>query len=56
MYKCRIILSALFLSLLFGEYDYSLEDINSSSEYYGEFIGTSYFPVQITLHYFGHYN
>ena len=56
MYKCRIILSALFLSLLFGEYDYSLEDINSSSEYYEEFVGTSYFPAQITLHYFGHYN
>ena len=38
------------------QYDYSLEDINPSSDYYGEDIGTSYFPDQVTLHYFGHYN
>ena len=56
MHKSRIILSALFLALVFGEYDYSLEDINSSSEYYGENVGTSYFEGQVTLHYFGHYN
>ena len=56
MHKSRIILAALFLALVFGEYDYSLEDINSSSEYYGQHVGTSYFPDQVTLHYFGHYN
>jgi hypothetical protein len=43
-------------SLSYGQYDYSLEDINSSSEYFGEDVGTSYFPSQVTLHYFGHYN
>ena len=56
MFNSRIILSTLLLSLVFGQYDYSLEDINSSSEYYGAHIGTSYFPEQVTLHYFGHYN
>jgi len=50
------IINFVFLALAFGEYDYSLEDINSSSEYYGENVGTSYFPGQVTLHYFGHYN
>ena len=52
----RIILSALFLSFVFGDYDYSLEDINSSSGYYQQNVGTSYFPNEVTLHYFGHYN
>ena len=52
----RFILSTLFISLVFSQYDYVLEDINPSSEYYGESIGTSYFPGQVTLHYFGHYN
>ena len=37
-------------------YDYSLEDLNTSSEYYEQNVGTSYFPDQVTLHYFGHYN
>ena len=56
MLNSRIILSTLCLSLVFGQYDYSLEDINSSSEYYEQNVGTSYFPEQVTLHYFGHYN
>jgi len=47
---------AFSLTLLFGQYDYSLEDINPSSEYYNQNIGTSYFSGQVTLHYFGHYN
>ena len=56
MYKSHIIFSVLFMSLVFGQYDYSLEDINSSSEYYEQNVGTSYFPNQVTMHYFGHYN
>ena len=56
MFNSRIILSTLCFSLVFGQYDYSLEDINSSSEYYEQNVGTSYFPDQVTLHYFGHYN
>ena len=56
MFNSRIILSTLCFSLVFGEYDYSLEDINSSSDYYEQYVGTSYFEGQVTLHYFGHYN
>ena len=56
MYKSKIILAILFFSFVFAEYDFSLEDINSSSDYFGENVGTSYFPDQITVHYFGHYN
>ena len=56
MFNNRIILSALSLSLIFGQYDYSLEDLNPSSEYYGQNVGTSYFSDQVTIHYFGHYN
>jgi len=52
----RIILSTLCLSLVFGQYDYSLEDLNSSSEYYQQNVGTSFFQGEVTLHYFGHYN
>ena len=44
------------LALIFGQYDYDLEDINSSSAYYQENIGASYFSGKVTLHYFGHYN
>jgi|TARA_B100001996_G_scaffold220936_2_gene169861 hypothetical protein len=43
------------ISILFGQYDYSLEDINPSSEFYGTNVGTSFFEGNVTLHYFGHY-
>ena len=56
MFNNHIILSTLCLSLVFGQYDYSLEDLNSTSNYFGENVGTSYFPDNVTLHYFGHYN
>jgi hypothetical protein len=47
---------AFSLTLLFGQYDYSLEDINTTSPFYGQNVGTSIFSGQVTLHYFGHYN
>ena len=56
MYKRQIILSALVLSLVFGQYDYSLEDINSTSDAYGTNISPSSYTGQVTLHYFGHQN
>ena len=56
MFNNHIILSTLCLSLVFGQYDYSLEDLNSTSNYFGDNVGTSYFPDNVTLHYFGHYN
>ncbi len=52
----NFLITSLLYSLSFGEYDYSLEDINPSSEYFGQNVGTSYFEDQVTLHYFGHYN
>ena len=53
MYKYFL---AFSLTLLFGQYDYELEDLNPTSEHYGGIIGTTYFSDQVTLHYFGHYN
>ena len=44
-----------FLTFAKGQYDYSLEDLNSSSLSYGEEIGTTYFQNHVTLHYFGHF-
>ena len=37
-------------------YDYSLTDINSSSETYLETINPVYFQDEITVHFFGHQN
>ena len=56
MFKNKFILFISIVTVSFGQYNYSLEDLNSSSSYYGEEVGTSYFPDQVTLHYFGHYN
>ena len=56
MFKNYSILAVLFVSFALSQYDYTLEDINPSSIYHGEDVGTSYFPDQVTLHYFGHYN
>ena len=50
-----ISLSAFFLSFIYCQYDYSLEDLNPSSEHYGDSIGVSFFTPKVTLHYFGHY-
>jgi len=51
-----LILSLVSFSILSGQYDYSLEDINVNSEYYGQSVGTSQFDNQVTIHYFGHFN
>ena len=53
MYKYIILFS---LTFLLGQNDYSLEDLNSTSDYYQEYVGTSYFQGDVTIHYFGHYN
>ena len=52
----NFLITSLLFSLSFGEYDYSLEDINPSSDYVGQNVGTSFFEGEVTLHYFGHYN
>ena len=46
----------LLMSSLFAQYDYNLEDLNSSSETYTSFVDTSYFEGSISLHYFGHFS
>ena len=56
MIKLNLLLPIMCVSFALGEYDYSLQDINPSSEYYEQNVGTSLFPGEITLHYFGHYN
>ena len=56
MRKIHILLSILCASFIFGQNDYSLEDINESSDFFGQNVGTSYFSGEVTLHYFGHYN
>ena len=50
-----ITIKLLTLSVIVAQYDYSLEDLNSSSPSYGESIGASYFQNHVTLHYFGHF-
>ena len=45
----------LIISAAMGQYDYSLEDPNPSSEYYGNNVGTTFFGGKITMHYFGHF-
>jgi len=54
--KWMLILSLVSFSILSGQYDYILEDINMNSEYYGQSVGTSLFDNQVTIHYFGHFN
>ena len=45
----------LFSSLLFSE-DFQLQDLNESSDYFGQIIGPSSFQNSVSLVYFGHYN
>ncbi len=56
MFKIISILTLLTFSIVFGQYDYNLEDLNSSSQFYGQEVGTSTFPEKVSVHYFGHYN
>ena len=46
----------VLFAISLGQYEYSLDDLNSSSEYYAKEVGPSIFPNHITLHYFGHFN
>lgn len=48
-------LPIICISFLKGQYDYSLEDLNSSSSTYGQNIGATFFQDHVTLHYFGHF-
>ena len=56
MYKNLIVSVFSIFALSYAQYDYTLEDINMSSDNYGNSVGTSYYADQVTLHYFGHYS
>ena len=52
--RIKFLLYLLFLvTICFGQYEYSLEDVNPNSDSFGENVGPSYFPSKITLNYFG---
>ena len=46
----------LSLTIVFGQYDFNLEDLNSNSEFYEQVVGPNNFDGQIVIVYFGHYN
>ena len=52
MFK-HIVLS-LFIALSFSE-DFTLEDLNSSSQFFGQEVGPSSFPNEVYIAYFGHF-
>ena len=43
-------------SIAIGQNDYSLEDINPTSDHYGGNVGTSFFEGKITINYFGYFS
>ena len=45
----------VLLTNLFSN-DFLLEDINSTSEFYGTEVGPSLFENEVAIVYFGHYN
>ncbi len=51
----KYLLLALPLTATFSQYNYLLEDLNSSSETYGLNVGPEYFSGYVTLHYFGYF-
>jgi len=51
----KYLLLALPLTVIVAQYNYSLEDLNSSSETYGSSVGPEYFSNHVTLHYFGYF-
>ena len=51
----KYLLLALPLTIVVFQYNYSLEDLNSSSETYGSNVGPEYFANHVTLHYFGYF-
>ena len=50
----RAILYLFLFGKIIAQEDFSLKDLNPSSEYFNEFIGPSYFSNNIVIIYFGH--
>ena len=51
-----ILISSLLLSISFGQYDFSMEDVNNTSPFYENNVGPSIFSEQVLMVYFGHYS
>ena len=51
-----ILISSLLLSISFGQYDFSMEDVNNTSPFYENNVGPSIFSGQVLMVYFGHYS
>ena len=54
MIRLSSIFALFFLSLLFPQNDFGLEDLNPNSEFYGQIIGPNTFLGEISIIYFGH--
>ena len=50
MIKIHIVFLMLCVSFALGQYDYSLEDINPTSESYGMLISPGSYAGNVTLH------
>lgn len=46
---------SLIIAFSFGQYNFSLEYLNPSSEFYGESLGPSEFPNEVRIVYFGYF-
>tara|TARA_B100000941_G_C28296636_1_gene444332 strand:+ start:400 stop:615 length:216 start_codon:yes stop_codon:yes gene_type:complete len=55
IYKMKYLSILFIFSILSAQYDFSLEDLNPNSDYYGNNVGTSFFEGKITLNYFGYF-
>jgi len=51
----RYIILSLLLALSIAE-DFTLEDLNSSSSFFGQEVGPSTFPNEVYIVYFGHFS
>ena len=54
MIRLFSIFALFFLSLIFPQNDFGLEDLNPNSEFYGQIIGPNTFLGEISIIYFGH--
>lgn len=52
----KYLLVFIFFDLIYGQSDFSLEDINPSSETYEQFVGPSYFSDDVLIVGFFHEN
>ena len=54
-YDMRFLIFFIFSTIILSQNDFSLEDLNPTSDHYGDNIGTSFFEGKVTLNYFGYF-